>query len=159
MNVHGDIDITFSVFRRMTLSWLGVRMLVLRIFAVALLVNVTVIAVRDGTPGQWLLTLPICALIFAIPELIVLGLWAYQRRRVAGRAQFTVTGDGLVVQRPTGQEQIAWRDVARVRRGQYAWAVRPDGFRLPTLVPRRAFTPEDRTTVNDFFLRHPEFAG
>jgi hypothetical protein len=159
VNVNGEIDITFSVFRRMTLSWLGVRMLLLRLFAVAVLISATVIDVRDGTLGQWIRSLLISVVIFAIPELLVLGLWAYQRNRVAGPAQFVITGDGLSVQRAGGQEQIAWRDVARVRRGQYAWAVNPDGLHPPILVPRSAFSPEDRTAVNDFFLRHPEFAG
>jgi len=159
VNVHGEIDITFAVYWRMTLSWLGVRLLVLRVLALATLVYATWIDIRDGRPGPWIVTFLICAVLFVLPELIMLVVREIQHRRVAGPTRFVVTGDGLVVDRPTGPERIAWRDVAQVQRGRYAWSVDPDGFHLPIIVPRGAFSPDDRRTINDFFLRHPEFAG
>ena len=157
--MNGEINVTYGVFRRAILSYLGVRIQLLRLFGVVVLVGGTWTHFREhaaGLPWQSLLA---GAVIIAIPEVLTLLIWLASRRRVAGLNRFVVTATGLEVTRPSGQQRLEWRDVARVQRGLYAWSVRPAGAPPVVLVPRRAFSAADQTTINDFFLRHPEFTG
>jgi len=157
--VTGEIDITYPVFRRMALSFLGVRLLLLRLFgALVIVVMLSAAFTGDTSAGSFIGPIVLGLVVFGGPELGIRIAWLARRDAVAGPNRFEVSASAVDVHRRSGDLRVEWADVARVRRGRHSWSVRRAGLRQ-LLIPRAAFSPEDQTRVNDFFLAHPEFAG
>ena len=157
VSVTGEIEITYPVFRRMVLSFLGVRVVVGRVAGVLALGFALWQAVA-GNPLAVVVAIVFCVVVFGSPELIAWIAWQVLRDQVAGPNRFRVNASAVDVHRPSGDRRVEWADVARVRRRPYAWSVRRSGFRV-LVIPRAAFSAEDQRRVNDFFLSHPDFAG
>jgi YcxB-like protein len=157
VSVLGEIEITYPVFRRMVVSFLGVRVLLVRLFGLLVLGYAFWQAVA-GTHISFVGPAVLCFVVFGVPELIVWITWRVRRDKVAGPNRFRVNASAVDVQRPSGGTRVEWADVTRVRRGRHAWSVTRTGFRA-LMIPRAAFSAEDQRRVNDFFLSHPEFAG
>jgi hypothetical protein len=157
VSVTGDIEITYPVFRRMTLSFLGVRLVLLRLFGL-LVAGFAFWQALAGTSISFAGPAVLCVVVFGLPELIIWIIWRVRRDRIAGPNRFRVNASAVDVHRPAGGTRVDWADVTRVRRGRHAWSVTRTGFRA-LVIPRAAFSPEDQRRVNDFFLSHPEIAG
>lgn len=153
----GEIEITYPVFRRMVLSYLGVRVVLARIFAV-LILGFTLWQILAGNSFPYIVPILFGVLLAGMHELIAWIAWQVRRDKVAGPNHFRVNASAVDVHRPSGDTRVEWADVARVRRGRHAWSVRRGVFRV-LMIPRAAFSAEDQRRVNDFFLSHPEFAG
>jgi hypothetical protein len=157
VSVTGEIEITYPVFRRMVLSFLGVRVVAARIFAV-LILGFTLWQALAGNSFPYIVPILFSVLLVGMHELIAWIAWQVRRDKVAGPNRFRVNASAVDVHRPSGDTRVEWADVARVRRGRHGWSVRRSGFRV-LVIPRAAFSAEDQRRVNDFFLSHPEFAG
>lgn len=155
MTVTGEIDITYPVYRRMALSFLGVRVVLLRIFAALVVVGVLL---GSRTAGSIIGALVLVLVAVGLPELGIFIAWEVWHERIAGPNRFEVSASAVDVHRRSGDLRVEWADVARVRRGRHSWSVRRVGLK-ELLIPKEAFSPEDQVRVNDFFLAHPEFAG
>jgi hypothetical protein len=157
VSVTGEIEITYPIFRRMALSFLGVRVVVARILGV-LVLGFTLWQALAGNSYSYVGPIVFGVVLLGMNELIVWIAWQVRRDKVAGPNRFRVNASAVDVHRTSGDTRVEWADVARVRRGRHAWSVRRGGFRV-LLIPRAAFSAEDQRRVNDFFLGHPEFAG
>jgi hypothetical protein len=156
--VLGEIDITYPVFRRMALSFLGVRVVLLRIFGGLVMVALVWNAVSAAAGGSYIGAIFLLLFAFGSPELGIWIAWRVRRDKVAGPNRFEVSASAVDVRRRSGDLHVEWTDVARVRRGRHSWSVRRVGLR-ELLIPKEAFSAADQGRVNDFFLAHPEFAG
>jgi hypothetical protein len=155
MTVTGEIDITYPVYRRMALSFLGVRLVLWRIFAAVLVV---LLLAGSRSLGSILGAIVLLLIGFGLPELGIWIAWQVWRERVAGPNRFEVSPTAVDVHRRSGDLHVEWTAVARVRRGRHSWSVRRAGLK-ELLIPKEAFSAADQARVNDFFLAHPEFAG
>ena len=151
MTVTGAIEITYPVFRRMALSFLGVGLVVARVLGA-----LVVLAAFAG--GSWIVAIVVLLLVAGGPELGILIAWEMRHDQIGGPNRFAVSAAAVDVHRRSGDHHWEWADVARVRRGRYSWTVRRPGLHA-LMIPRAAFSAEDQSRVNDFFLAHPEFAG
>jgi hypothetical protein len=151
VTVTGEIDITYPVFRGMALSFLGVGLVLVRIFGLTFIV-------ASLAGGALVLPVVLLLVVGGGPELGIWIAWRMRRDQIAGPNRFEVSASAVDVHRRSGDLHVEWADVARVRRGRHSWTVRRAGLR-ELMIPRAAFSAEDRTRVNDFFLAHPEFAG
>jgi hypothetical protein len=149
--VTGDIDITYPVFRRMALSFLGVGLVILRILG-------GLVVLAAAAQGSLVVAIVVLLLVAGGPELGIFIAWELRHEQVAGPNRFQVSATAVDVRRRSGDLHWEWADVARVRRGRYSWTVRRAGLQ-ELMIPRAAFSAEDQSRVNDFFLAHPEFAG
>jgi hypothetical protein len=157
VSVNGEIEITYPIFRRMILSFLGVRVVLVRVFGVLVLAFAFWQALA-GTSMSFVGPAVLCVVVFGVPELIVWIIWRARRDRVGGPNRFRVNASAVDVHRRSGDTRVEWADVTRVRRGRHAWSVTRTGFRA-LVIPRAAFSAEDQRRVNNFFLSHPEIAG
>lgn len=155
MTVTGEIDITYPVYRRMALSFLGVRLVLLRIFAALVVVGVLL---GSRSAGSIIGALILVIVAAGLPELGIFLAWEVWHERGAGPNRFEVSASAVDVHRRSGDLRVEWAEVARVRRGRHSWSVRRAGLK-ELLIPKEAFSAEDQSRVNDFFLAHPEFAG
>jgi hypothetical protein len=159
MIISGEIQITYPVYRRLSLSFLGYHARLGQLFALFLL-GASAWTVVTGHAAVRSIASALFGLgLLAIPELFALLAWQVARKRATGLTRYQVGSSGMIVEGPAGRERLEWTDVARVRRGRHAWSIQKDGKLSAILVPKTAFAPDDRRIINDFFLANPEFAG
>ncbi|MEU4216555.1 YcxB family protein [Actinoplanes sp. NPDC026623] len=159
MLLTGEIQVTYGVYRKMTLITNGIRSNILR--ALPLLFIVIGIGqtlfVEDPDPpflqmGFFFLVIP------AFFELMALLGWAVRRRSFSRPIRYEFTDKGMTQLTAAHRLDLPWTDVTRVDRWPSTWIVNI-GRGKCLRVPRKALAPADRRTLNDFFLADPATFG
>jgi hypothetical protein len=148
VNISGDHHFTYRTFRRVVLDAIPMRRLFLRVGAVAFSVLLVVSLVQ----GEFKST-ALSAFILAMPELFALLSWYPQRKQAAQTTHYVLDDEGIRVRTATSDVHLTWAGMAWIKSRPHAWMVRHGAAQLP--VPRAAFRPEDRVTIDAFVAGHP----
>lgn len=159
MLLTGEIQITYASYRKMSLITNGIRSNLFRaspLLLIALGIGQTLFVENPGTPY---LRIGLCSLVIpVIFELLTVASWGVRRKAYAQPFKYEFTDQGMTQLAAGGRIDVPWTEVARVDRWPSTWIVRLErGGCLR--VPRKALAPEDRRTLNDFFLADPGTFG
>ncbi|MEU4155754.1 YcxB family protein [Actinoplanes sp. NPDC026670] len=151
MNIAGDHHFTYRTFRRIGIEAFPKRRLLQGIGAAGL-----VLVLVTGVDRDNLIPLFGSAFCLVFPELVALALWYPQRKQAAQTTHYTLDDDGIRVRTATSDVHLTWAGVTGVKSQPQAWLLRHGATQLA--VPRAAFRPEDRVTIDAFLAAHPAVA-
>ncbi|GIE81178.1 hypothetical protein Aph02nite_71280 [Actinoplanes philippinensis] len=151
MNIAGDHHFTFRTFRRIAIESVPGRRLLQGVGAATL-----VLALVIGVDSDDLIPLLSGLICLVFPELVVLLAWHQQRKQAARTTYYVLDDEGLRVRTAISDVHLTWAGMTWVRSRPHAWMLRHGATQVP--VPRAAFRPEDRATIDAFFAGHPTMA-
>jgi hypothetical protein len=149
MPISGELRITYTVLRRMTLSAVSGRTRAARIGGAVLLVLLLMVALISGSFTGMLKPILLSSLLIMFPELVALLGWWGQRKSLDQPFQYRLTTSGVEIHSANTHLQVDWAGISRVRRGGDAWLLKRLGPQQIGL-PRSAFAPEDQRIIDDF---------
>ena len=159
MLLTGEIQITYAVYRKMTLISYGIRSNIGRAVPLLFLVLGIGQALFVEQPSTPFLRMGLLFLVIpAFFELLVLGSWGLRRKAYAQPFKYEFTDTGMTQLTASGRIDVPWAEVTRVDRWPSTWIVNL-GRGGCLRVPRKALAPADRRTLNDFFLADPGTFG
>ncbi|MEU8657019.1 YcxB family protein [Actinoplanes philippinensis] len=148
MNIAGDHHFTYRTFRRIAIDVVPGRRLLQGVGAATL-----VLALLTGVGRDELVPLLGGLFGLAFHELIVLVSWFPQRKQAAQTTHYLLDDEGFRARTATTDVRLTWAGMTGVKSRPHAWMLRHGATQLP--VPRAAFRPEDRATIDAFLAGHP----
>lgn len=147
MTIHGEIQMTFDVMRRLHYSSFTAQ-------GIAIVVGMEVLLVTLGLTVEQ----PAMKVIYLVGAVILVPLSEWKLRRSWRRLRsspimeapwrYEITSTTVSVQTPVTQVTVLWRAITRVRTARHGWFLITTGPKSRLILPREVFSAEDQRTID-----------